>query len=64
MANVKNDKTTLELDLRVQKAQEEIHSLNKETAEYKEMQKVLRREIMRLTDAEGDYACSFSSTAL
>lgn len=44
MAKLKNDKVSLELDLRATKAQEEIHRLTRATQALKEQNKEYRRE--------------------
>lgn len=51
-----NDKITTEIDLRTQKAQEEIHKLSKEVRELKERNKAARQEMMALIHTEGDHS--------
>lgn len=55
MAKIKNDKVSVELDLRATKAQEEIHRLTKATAELKAQNKDYRREITELSKGENKY---------
>lgn len=56
MAKLNNDKIAVELDLKAQKAQEEIHRLTKATDELREQNAEHRKEISRLAATEGDYS--------
>ncbi|RXE74053.1 phage tail tape measure protein [Muribaculaceae bacterium Isolate-013 (NCI)] len=56
MAKLNNDKIAVELDLKAQKAQEEIHRLTKATKELRDQNSQHRKEISRLAATEGDYS--------
>lgn len=56
MAKLNNDKIAVELDLKAQKAQEEIHRLAKATKELRDQNSQHRKEISRLAATEGDYS--------
>lgn len=56
MAKLNNDKIAVELDLKAQKAQEEIHRLTKATTELRDQNSQHRKEISRLAATEGDYS--------
>lgn len=56
MARVKNDKISIELDLKAQKAQEEIYKLTQQTKELRNQNTEHRKEISRLSATEGDYS--------
>lgn len=56
MAKLNNDKIAVELDLKAQKAQEEIHRLAKATKELSDQNSQHRKEISRLAATEGDYS--------
>lgn len=56
MAKLNNDKIAVELDLKAQKAQEEIHRLAKATQELRDQNSQHRKEISRLAATEGDYS--------
>ena len=56
MSKLRNDKVSVELDLRAQKAQEEIHRLNKEIENIRKQNAEHRKEISRLAATEGDYS--------
>lgn len=56
MSKLKNDKVSLELDLRAQKAQEEIHRLTKSIDNLRKQNNEHRKEISRLAATEGDYS--------
>ncbi len=56
MAKLNNDKISVELDLKAQKAQEEIHRLTKATDALRKQNAEHRKEISRLAATEGDYS--------
>lgn len=56
MAKLNNDKIAVELDLKAQKAQEEIHRLTKATDALRKQNAEHRKEISRLTATEGDHS--------
>lgn len=56
MSKLNNDKVSVELDLRAQKAQEEIHKLTKEIENIRKQNTEHRKEISRLAATEGDYS--------
>lgn len=56
MSKLRNDKVSVELDLRAQKAQEEIHRLTKEIENIRKQNTEHRKEISRLAATEGDYS--------
>lgn len=56
MAKLNNDKIAVELDLKAQKAQEEIHRLTKATKELRDQNSQHRKEISRLAATEGDHS--------
>lgn len=56
MEKLNNDKIAVELDLKAQKAQEEIHRLTKATQELRDQNSQHRKEISRLAATEGDYS--------
>lgn len=56
MAKVKNDKISIELDLKAQKAQEEIYRLTQQTKELRNQNTEHRKEISRLAATEGDHS--------
>lgn len=56
MSKLRNDKVSVELDLRAQKAQEEIHRLTKEIENIRKQNAEHRKEISRLAATEGDYS--------
>lgn len=56
MAKLNNDKISVELDLKAQKAQEEIHRLTKATENLRKQNAEHRKEISRLTATEGDHS--------
>ena len=56
MSNLKNDKVSVELDLKAQKAQEEIHRITKEIENLRKQNREHRKEISRLAATEGDYS--------
>lgn len=56
MAKLNNDKISVELDLKAQKAQEEIYKLNKATEALRKQNAEHRKEISRLAATEGDYS--------
>lgn len=56
MAKLNNDKIAVELDLKAQKAQEEIHRLTKATDALQKQNAEHRKEISRLTATEGDHS--------
>ena len=60
MSKLNNDKISIDLDLRAQKAQEEIHRLSKATKELREQNKEHRKEISRLAATEGDYSAEIN----
>lgn len=56
MAKLNNDKIAVELDLKAQKAQEEIHRLTKATDALRKQNAEHRKEISRLAATEGDHS--------
>ena len=56
MSNLRNDKVSVELDLKAQKAQEEIHRITKEIENLRKQNTEHRKEISRLAATEGDYS--------
>ena len=56
MAKLNNDKISVELDLKAQKAQEEIHRLTKATDALRKQNAEHRKEISRLAATEGDHS--------
>lgn len=56
MAKLNNDKISVELDLKAQKAQEEIYKLKKATEALRKQNAEHRKEISRLAATEGDYS--------
>ena len=56
MAKLYNDKIAVELDLKAQKAQEEIHRLTKATDALRKQNAEHRKEISRLAATEGDHS--------
>lgn len=56
MAKLNNDKIAVELDLKAQKAQEEIHRLTKATDALQKQNAEHRKEISRLVATEGDHS--------
>lgn len=56
MSKLRNDTVSVELDLRAQKAQEEIHRLTKEIENIRKQNAKHRKEISRLAATEGDYS--------
>lgn len=56
MSKLNNDKISVELDLKAQRAQEEIHRLEKATRELRQQNMEHRKEISRLAATEGDYS--------
>ena len=56
MSKFNNDKISVDLDLRAQKAQEEIHRLTKSTEALRKQNAEHRKEISRLAATEGDYS--------
>lgn len=56
MSKLRNDKVSVELDLRAQKAQEEIHRLTNEIENIRKQNAEHRKEISRLAATEGDYS--------
>jgi len=56
MSKLNNDKISVELDLKAQKAQEEIHRLTKATEALRKQNAEHRKEISRLAATEGDHS--------
>lgn len=56
MSKLNNDKISVELDLKAQKAQEEIHRLTKATENLRKQNAEHRKEISRLAATEGDHS--------
>lgn len=56
MSKLNNDKVSVELDLRAQKAQEEIHKLTRDIVNIRKQNTEHRKEISRLAATEGDYS--------
>lgn len=56
MSKLNNDKISIDLDLRAQKAQEEIHRLTKATESLRKQNAEHRKEITRLAATEGDHS--------
>lgn len=56
MSKLQNDKISVDLDLRAQKAQETIHRLTKNMEQLKKQNQEHRKEISRLAAAEGDFS--------
>lgn len=61
MAKLNNDKISVELDLKAQKAQEEIHRLTKATDALRKQNAEHRKEISRLAATEGDHSAEINS---
>ena len=56
MSDLRNDNVSVELDLKAQKAQEEIHRITKEIENLRKQNTEHRKEISRLAATEGDYS--------
>lgn len=56
MSDLKNDKISVELDVKAQKAQEEIHRYTKAIENLRKQNTEHRKEISRLAATEGDYS--------
>lgn len=56
-----NDKISVELDLKAQKAQEEIHRLTKEMEALRKQNAAHRKQISRLAATEGDHSAEIKS---
>lgn len=59
MAKLNNDNISVELDLRAQKAQEEIHRLTKATEELRKQNQAYRKEKASLERVEGDHTAEY-----
>lgn len=60
MAKLNNDKIAVELDLKAQKAQEEIHRLTKATDELRKQNQAYRKEKAALERVEGDHTAEYA----
>ena len=60
MSKVNNDKIAVELDLKAQKAQEEIHRLTKATDELRKQNQAYRKEKAALERVEGDHTAEYA----
>lgn len=56
MSNLRNDKVAVELDIKAQKAQEEIHRITKAIENLRKQNTQHRKEISRLAATEGDHS--------
>lgn len=56
MSNLRNDKVSVDLDIRAQEAQENIHRITKEIENLRKQNREHRKEISRLAATEGDYS--------
>ena len=56
MSNLRNDNVSVELDLKAQKAQEEIHRITKAIENLRKQNTEHRKEISRLAATGGDYS--------
>ena len=60
MAKLNNDKIAVELDLKAQKAQEEIRRLTKATDELRKQNQAYRKEKAALERVEGDHTAEYA----
>lgn len=59
MAKLNNDNISIELDLKAQKAQEEIHRITKATEELRKQNQAYRKEKAALERVEGDHTAEY-----